>query len=62
MLKSEEKKYFREQTIKEALKKISLTNSMERSPDVWTFYSFVTFYGTRRFDTEFTRALHLSLS
>jgi hypothetical protein len=44
-----------------------LTNSMElstieRSLVVWTLDSFPAFYGTRKFNTEFTRALHLSLS
>jgi hypothetical protein len=44
-----------------------LTISMELSiireiRRVWTLDSFPTFYGTRRFNTEFTRALHLSLS
>jgi hypothetical protein len=29
---------------------------------VWTLDSFPAFYGTRRFNTQFTRALHLSLS
>jgi hypothetical protein len=45
----------------------SLTNSMELStnrgdPVVSTLDRFPAFYGTRRFNTEFTRALHLSLS
>jgi hypothetical protein len=35
---------------------------LERSRFVWTLDSFPTFYGTRRFNTEFTRALHLFLS
>jgi prolipoprotein diacylglyceryltransferase len=35
---------------------------LERSLVVWTLDSFPAFYGTRRFNTEFTRALHLSLS
>jgi hypothetical protein len=35
---------------------------LERSLVVWTLDSFPTFYGTRRFNTEFTRTLHLSLS
>jgi hypothetical protein len=34
---------------------------LERSPVVRTLYSFPAFYGTRRFNTEFTRALHLSI-
>jgi hypothetical protein len=34
----------------------------ERSLVVWTLDIFPAFYGTRRFNTEFTRALHLSLS
>jgi hypothetical protein len=29
---------------------------------VWTLESFPTFYGTRKFNTDFTRALYLSLS
>jgi hypothetical protein len=29
---------------------------------VWTLDSFPAVYGTRRFNTEFTRALHLPLS
>jgi hypothetical protein len=45
----------------------SITNSMswallERSPVVWTLDTFPAFHGTRTFTTEFTRALHLSLS
>jgi hypothetical protein len=40
-----------------------LTNSMElRSLDARPIDSFPAFYGTRRFNTEFTRALHLFLS
>jgi hypothetical protein len=35
---------------------------LERSLVVWTLDSFPAFYGTRRFNTEFTRALSLSLS
>jgi hypothetical protein len=35
---------------------------LERSPNVRTLDSFQAFYGTQRFNTEFTRALHLSLS
>jgi hypothetical protein len=35
---------------------------LERSLVVWTLDSFPAFYETRRFNTEFTRALHLSLS
>jgi hypothetical protein len=35
---------------------------LERSPVVRTLDSFPAFYGTRRFNTKFTRALHLSLS
>jgi prolipoprotein diacylglyceryltransferase len=35
---------------------------LERSLVVRTLGSFPAFYGTRRFSTEFTRALHLSLS
>jgi hypothetical protein len=35
---------------------------LERSLVVRTLDSFPAFYGTRRFSTEFTRALHLSLS
>jgi hypothetical protein len=35
---------------------------LERSLGLWTLESFPTFYGTRRFNTEFIRALHLSLS
>jgi hypothetical protein len=39
------------------------TNSMElRQPVVRPFDSFPAFYGTRRFNTEFTRPLHLFLS
>jgi hypothetical protein len=34
----------------------------ERPLDVRPLDSFPTFYGTRRFNTEFTRALHLFLS
>jgi hypothetical protein len=35
---------------------------LERSLVVWIIDSFPAFYGTRRFKTEFTRALHLPLS
>jgi hypothetical protein len=35
---------------------------LERPPVVKPVDSFPAFYGTRRFNTEFTRALHLSLS
>jgi hypothetical protein len=35
---------------------------LERSLVVWTPDCFPVFYGARRFITEFTRALHLSLS
>jgi hypothetical protein len=35
---------------------------LERSLAVRTLDSFPAFYGTRRFNTEFTRALHLPLS
>jgi hypothetical protein len=35
---------------------------LQRSLVVWTHYSFLAVYGTRRFNTEFTRALHLPLS
>jgi hypothetical protein len=35
---------------------------LERSQVVWLLDSFQAFYGTRRFNTKFTRALHLSLS
>jgi hypothetical protein len=35
---------------------------LERSLVVWTLDSFPAFYGTRRFITKLTRALHLSLS
>jgi hypothetical protein len=47
--------------------KTKVTNSMElsttRGPlDVRPLDSFLAFHGTRRFNTEFTRALHLLLS
>jgi hypothetical protein len=44
--------------------KISVTNfiELERAPVVRPIDSFPAFYGTRRFSTEFTRALHLFLS
>jgi hypothetical protein len=35
---------------------------LERSLAVWTLDSFPAFYETQRFNTEFTRALHLPLS
>jgi hypothetical protein len=35
---------------------------LKRSLVDWILNSFPAFYGTRRFNTEFTRALHLSLS
>jgi hypothetical protein len=35
---------------------------LERSLVVWALGSFPAFYGAQRFDTEFTRTLHLSLS
>jgi hypothetical protein len=35
---------------------------LERSLVVWTLDSFPAFHGTRRFNAEFTRALHLPLS
>jgi hypothetical protein len=35
---------------------------LKRSPVVRSLDSFAAFYGTRRFNTEFTRTLHLSLS
>jgi hypothetical protein len=38
------------------------TNSMEKPPVVQMLKNFPTFYGTRRFITVFTRALHLSIS
>jgi hypothetical protein len=37
-------------------------NSPPAPPVVWTLDSFPAGYGTRRFSTEFTRALHLTLS
>jgi hypothetical protein len=41
---------------------IELNTTREAPPVVRPLDSFPAFYGTRRFNTEFTRALHLSLS
>jgi hypothetical protein len=48
--------------MKFATKRTNCMELLERSPDVRTLDSFSASYGTRRFNTEFARALHLSLS